>query len=365
MPPTRELVMILCSSASAAWTSSTAAVGCRSETMCPLADRSLRGRYGVQPSGATRCTRLSASRSACSRIELQPDSGEQLDGSEQPRGGAVRHRGQLESPGVRGEREFLRREVERCGTALPADERGNAGCQVLGHRKQRDAAGGGQPLVPAAHQRVGSPGAHGDRDGTSHLSDINDDPGSGASSTRHEGRDIDTGTGRELNRADAHDGCSLTDGVDDRLREVLGRNVGNPADAHARTLMGGQPWVGHAREVARHQDHLTVRAGQQRGELTQALTRSAHHRDRRHRRTEQLGCSRSQRVENLGLGLVRQAEIAVLGDIGQEPDARLQRDPRYQAEGGLVQVRAVGETGILPTVDQGIHVVLSPPPRWH
>ena len=45
MPPMRELVMILCSSASAAWTSSTAAVGCRSETMCPpLAHWSLRGR---------------------------------------------------------------------------------------------------------------------------------------------------------------------------------------------------------------------------------------------------------------------------------------------------------------------------------
>ena len=39
------------------------------------------------------------------------------------------------------------------------------------------------------------------------------------------------------------------------------------------------------REVARHQDHLTVRAGQHRGKLAQALTRSAHHRDRCHRRT--------------------------------------------------------------------------------
>ena len=323
MPPTRELVMILCSSASAAWTSSTGAVGCRSETMCPLADWSLRGRNGVQPSGATRCTRLSASRSACSRIEFSPIPLSSLMEASSPKAALYDIVDSSNRRRVHGEREFLRLELKRCGTAFPPDERGNVGCKVLGDRKQRDAAGGGQPLVPAAHQRVDSPSAHGDRDSTSHLSDINDDPGPSASSTRNEGRDIDTGAGRELNRADAYDGCSLTDGVDDRLREVLGRNVGNPADAHARTLMGGQPWVRHAREVARHQDHLTVRVGQQRGKLTQALTRSAHHRDRRHRRTEQLGCSRSQRVENLGLGLVREAEIAVLGDIGQEAGTRL------------------------------------------
>ena len=192
--------------------------------------------------------------------------------------------------------------VKSNGAALPFHPTSgrNDGCKVLGHRKQRDAAGGGQPLVPAAHQRVGSPGAHGDRDGTGHLSDIDDDPGSNASSTRSEGRDIDLGSGRELNRADADDGCSLGDGVDHRLREVRGRNVGNPADAHARTLMGGQPRVGHAREVAGHQDHLTVRAGQQCGKLTEALTRSAHHRDRHqpaHRaaRLQPLAASRGSR----------------------------------------------------------------------
>jgi len=72
MPPPRELVMILCSLASLAWTSSTTAVGCLSETMCPLAARSPNGRYGVQPSGAVCSTRSAASRPACSRIEVSP-----------------------------------------------------------------------------------------------------------------------------------------------------------------------------------------------------------------------------------------------------------------------------------------------------
>ena len=40
------------------------AAGCRSERMCPLADRSPRGRYGIQPSGAVCSARLAASRSA-------------------------------------------------------------------------------------------------------------------------------------------------------------------------------------------------------------------------------------------------------------------------------------------------------------
>ena len=106
--------------------------------------------------------------------------------------------------------------VKSNGVALPFQptSAGSGGCKVLGYGKQRDAAGGGQPLVAAAHQRVGSPGAHGDRDSTGHLGDIDDDPGADASSARHEGRDIDPGTGRELNRADAHDRCSFTDGVD-------------------------------------------------------------------------------------------------------------------------------------------------------
>ena len=40
MPPARELVLMLCWLASAACTSSAVAAGCRSETMCPLAERS-------------------------------------------------------------------------------------------------------------------------------------------------------------------------------------------------------------------------------------------------------------------------------------------------------------------------------------
>ena len=72
MPPPRELVMMRCSSASRAWTSSATAVGCRSETMCPLADRSCNGRYGVQPSGAVCSARSAASRLAWSRIEVSP-----------------------------------------------------------------------------------------------------------------------------------------------------------------------------------------------------------------------------------------------------------------------------------------------------
>jgi hypothetical protein len=51
----RELVMIRCSPARAAWTSSTGAVGCRSETMCPLRT----GRPGVD-TGSSQAARPAA-----------------------------------------------------------------------------------------------------------------------------------------------------------------------------------------------------------------------------------------------------------------------------------------------------------------
>ena len=119
--------------------------------------------------------------------------------------------------------------------------------------------------------------------------------------------------------------------------------------------MSGQPRVGHAGEVAGHQDHLIPRVGQQRGKLAQALARPAHHRDRRHRRAEQPGRGRPQPVQNRCLGLVRQAEVAVLGHLGREPDTRFHRGAGYQPQRGLVQITAIGKSRILPGINQRLH----------
>ena len=45
----------------------------------------------------------------------------------------------------------------------------------------------------------------------------------------------------------------------------------------------------------------------------------------------------------------------MLGDLGQEPDARLQRGAGYQAQRGLVQVGARGKRRILAGVNQRVH----------
>ena len=45
----------------------------------------------------------------------------------------------------------------------------------------------------------------------------------------------------------------------------------------------------------------------------------------------------------------------MLGHIGQEPDARLQRGARYQPQRGLVQIGAIGKRCILPGINQRVH----------
>ena len=174
--------------------------------------------------------------------------------------------------------------------------------------------------------------------------------------TCHERRDIDSAAGRELHGADTHNRRALGDRVEQGPREVFGRDVVDPSDAHARALARRQPRVGHAREVGSYQDHLTVRGGEHPGKLTETLAGAADDRDRTDRRTEQPGSSRSQSIENLGLGLIRQPEVAVLRDVGQEAHARLHRDAGDEAERRLVQVPTLGKRGVLAAVDQGGHV---------
>ena len=45
----------------------------------------------------------------------------------------------------------------------------------------------------------------------------------------------------------------------------------------------------------------------------------------------------------------------MLGHIGQEPDAGLQRGTRYQPQRGLVQIGAIGKRRILPGINQRVH----------
>ena len=69
------------------------------------------------------------------------------------------------------------------------------GRKVFCYGKQRDAAWGRQPLVPAEHQGVRAPFAHRDRESAGHLRDVNHDPGTHPSGTRHQVRDVDQAAG--------------------------------------------------------------------------------------------------------------------------------------------------------------------------
>jgi len=184
MPFPRELVWIRCSLASADLPGHGGSVPERDDvpargtvSQCPV-------RCPAQGGGLL--DQLCCQSASVLLYRRQPDPGQQLDGREQPDGSAVGHGRQLESPGAGGQGEFLRPEVERGGTAFPSDHRGDGGRKVFGYGKQRDAARGRRPLIPAAHQRVCAPFGHGDRDRAGHLCDVNHDPGANpsASATR-------------------------------------------------------------------------------------------------------------------------------------------------------------------------------------
>ena len=80
-------------------------------------------------------------------------------------------------------------------------------------------------------------------------------------------------------------------------------------------------------------------------------------------RREFAGLSDCTYLNQASLGLIPrvavEASTRFLTDVAQHGNLRLSD----QAEGGLVQVPAVGKTGILSTVDQRSHVVLSMPSR--
>ena len=70
--------------------------------------------------------------------------------------------------------------------------------QLVGDNEQRDAAVRGQPLVPAAHQRVGRPQALAHRHRSRHLRDIDDHTRPDRVSTPDDLADVDQRPGREL-----------------------------------------------------------------------------------------------------------------------------------------------------------------------
>ena len=55
----------------------------------------------------------------------------------------------------------------------------------------------------------------------------------------------------------------------------------------------------------------------------------------------------------------------MLGHIGQELDARLQRGARYQPQRGLIQIGAIGKRRILPGSINGSITTPSLPPDRH
>ena len=225
--------------------------------------------------------------------------------------------------------------------------------QLVGDHKQGDAAVRGQPLVPAAHERVSRPRAQAHRHRSRHLGDVDDDTRPDRVSTPNDLADVDQRPGRELDRTETHRGGAALNAVDKRRREILSWIVLDPLDHRAEPLARTKPRIGDAGEIRRHQNHLAAGLRRQDRELTERLTRSSHHRYRPQRRVKQPGRSLAEVIQNPLLGGVREPHVAVLRHIDEEVDHRFRRTARNQAKRRLIQIHAPLQRGVLLTRDHG------------
>ncbi len=153
--------------------------------------------------------------------------------------------------------------------ALPADDRRHVLEQLVGDRKQGDAAVRGQPLVPAADERISRPRAHAHRHRSRHLRDVDDHPRPDRMRTPNDLTDVDQRPGRELDGAETDRGGATVNAVQQGSREILCRSVLDPLDHHADPLARNKPRVGDAGKIGRHQDDLAARLRGQARELTE------------------------------------------------------------------------------------------------